>query len=113
MKIRDTVRRLDRLQNARLFKIIASGVVVVVALGVIIGYLVAINAPAEAGSALAAPPPPAAGEEMSEAERQFRSQIDATVKVIENEANLGFAAGSRLDLRFGFGLTILCPRLRF
>lgn len=47
MRLRDTLDSANRLQRTRLFKIVASCVVVVAALAVMIGYVVAMNAPTE------------------------------------------------------------------
>ncbi len=51
MKLRDRLSQLDRVQHSRLFKIIASCVVLAVAIGVSIAYVVIRHTPAEGPSA--------------------------------------------------------------
>ncbi|MCG3122117.1 MAG: hypothetical protein GIKADHBN_00494 [Phycisphaerales bacterium] len=134
MKLRELLDRLDRWQRSRLFKIIASCVIVIAALSLIVGYVVVRNAPAaQAGQAAAAveedqlPPLPgnATEEEKAEYARlkaladSRRTALEATRKAVDEmlaartdptsfASTVATAAGmSLVVIWLGLGLTYL------
>lgn len=137
MSLKDRLSSLDRLQQTRTFKLVASGALVVLALAAVIAYVVAVNAPPSnatptpatlvqesADNAEVGPeslPPDATPEQKAAAERaaEARSALDATAKSIEGVLSartdpLGVATGALVGLGLalavvwlGIGLTYL------
>lgn len=94
MRIRATFDSINRLQRTRLFKIIASCVVVIAALAVVVGYMVAMNAPSES------PESPTASREQSglsmpEATTPEEAQEIARLKAWEESQRNAFEATRR------------------
>jgi hypothetical protein len=137
VSLKDRLSSLDRLQQTRTFKLVASGALVVLALAAVIAYVVAVNAPPSnatptpatlvqesADNAEVGPeslPPDATPEQKAAAERaaEARSALDATAKSIEGVLSartdpLGVATGALVGLGLalavvwlGIGLTYL------
>lgn len=78
MKIRERLSRLNHAQHSRLFKIIASCIVVVAAIAGAASYAVIVTAPGEPGSAQVQTPPTPGMDQ------QTRSALDASARVVEN-----------------------------
>lgn len=72
MKLSERLRQLDRAQNTRLFKVVASCVIALLALGGFVSYVVAVHTPAD-GAAIAGPArevsEPKSGEEQGSPDR--------------------------------------------
>ena len=115
MTPRERLAALDRLQRSRLFKIIATAVIVVAGLGGYIAYVVARHAP-EAVPTLGPVPE---GLTLSPEEQAARTTIEATLRVFENvmraeqdttSVGIGVAVGvglGALVIWLGLGLTYL------
>lgn len=137
MTMREQLARLDRVQRSRLFKIVASCVVLALGLGGFVAYVVAVekdrqNTPRlefvdpSSGAAETAPLPPGATEEQRQAAqkvaddaKQARSALEATARSINmildrrsdpTSLGVGIAVGAALCLVviwLGLGLTYL------
>jgi ABC-type transport system involved in multi-copper enzyme maturation permease subunit len=87
VKLRDLLGRLNRLQQSRGFKIVASIAVVAAAVAVFASYAVARHTPADGSPAAAQAepglPPDASAEDLA-AERQLRSAADAGERAFED-----------------------------
>ncbi len=123
MKIRELFSRLNRVQQGKPFKIIASIVLIAAAVAAFATYQVAISAPAAreiaAMAAEAQRAEEAAGAPQSDEEREIRNAIDASQKVFEDIAErrasaanvaIGLAAMTAVGLTavwLGLGLTYI------
>lgn len=115
MKIREVLSRLDRAQRSTPFKIVASIIVVAVAVAIFATYFVAVTAPA-GGPVPAAPDPTAQVDPALEAQR---SAIEATERVVRDilsrredptSVGVGVTVGAAVALVIvwlGLGLTYL------
>jgi ABC-type transport system involved in multi-copper enzyme maturation permease subunit len=135
VKIRDRIAQIDRLQNARMFKIIASCIVIVLAIAAVVGYVVVQNAQPDLPDVLnhrqdlaegVDRRPPIDDPSLTEEERANRisaraeqDAFDATVKIVQeirkaqhDATGVGFGAAILLALALaviwlGLGLTYL------
>lgn len=111
MSLRERFAKLDHLQRGRMFKYIASGVVVLAAIIAFTWYLVAVNAPPEnpgpeSGAPVAAAPTPsdeAGGEDASAPAPtpEQKNAINATQQIIDS-----ISAGREDPTSVGVGIAI-------
>jgi ABC-type transport system involved in multi-copper enzyme maturation permease subunit len=127
VKIRETLLRLNRIQQTTPFKIIASVVVVALAIAAFATYYVAVTAPAARETAAMREEiraaEEAAGQPQNAEDREMRSALDASQKVFEDIAarraspvNVGIGAAAIAGMMIaaiwlGLGLTYLALAL--
>lgn len=125
MSLRERFAKLDALQRGRMFKLVASGIVVLAAIAIYVGYVVARHAPggehapAPAGASAGATLPAEAPEEVRRAAAAEKSALEATQRIIDSIAKgredstslaVGLTIASLLALTviwLGLGLTFL------
>ncbi|MCC6425262.1 MAG: ABC transporter permease [Phycisphaerales bacterium] len=91
MKLRERLAQIDRLQNSRLFKIIASCVIIAIAIALLITYVVIRNAPTSSASgqpaaAISDRPPETLPSDTPEPQTPEEKEALARAKAIERTA---------------------------
>ncbi len=121
MTIRERLRAIDRVQQSRLFKVIASGVIVALAVTVFVTYVVQVNAPAtqraqaEAEAAMEGPDPSTLDEGARLAQGAADRAREAINEILAAQGDptavgVAIAAGAGVALAtvwLGLGLTYL------
>jgi len=95
VKLSERLSQLDRVQNTRLFKVIASCLILVLAVGGYVSYVVAVHAPADGSSAVTSR---GAGDGTRASRAEERNSRDAKADV---GADAGKGAGGKSGAKSG------------